>query len=101
MVIIAMAVSNANRASTNLAAAAGRAPLRVPRRPRRATLTRAGEPEEFVRSVHVLEALLPAWFAGASEELGKMARMKELSRHNPLTGTNMSGCVSDEARHLP
>lgn len=48
--VIAMAISNANRASTNLAAAAGRAPLRVPRRPRRATLTRAGEPEEFVRS---------------------------------------------------
>jgi hypothetical protein len=51
-----------------------------------------------VRSVNVLEALLPAWFAGASEELGKMVRMKELTLHNPLTGTNMSGCVSDEAR---
>jgi len=60
-----------------------------------------GLTEEFVRSVNVLEALLPAWFAGASEELGKMARMKELTLHNPLTGTNMSGCVSDEARHLP
>jgi hypothetical protein len=60
-----------------------------------------GLTEEFVRSVNVLEALLPKWFAGASEELGKMARMKELTLHNPLTGTNMSGCVSDEARDLP
>ena len=57
-----------------------------------------GLTEEFVRSVNVLEALLPDWFAGASEELGKMARMKELTLHNPLTGTNMTGCVSDEAK---
>ena len=27
-----------------------------------------------------------------------MARMKELTLHNPLTGTTMTGCVSDEAR---
>lgn len=57
-----------------------------------------GLTEEFVRSVNVLEALLPDWFAGASEELGKMARMKELTLHNPLTGTTQTGCVSDEAK---
>ena len=59
-----------------------------------------GLTEEFVRSVNVLEALLPDWFDGASEELGKMERLKELTQHNSLTGTNMTGCVSDEAKDL-
>ena len=43
-----------------------------------------GITEEFVRSVNVLEALLPEWFEGATEELGKMERLKELTLHNPL-----------------
>lgn len=59
-----------------------------------------GLTEEFVRSVNVLEALLPEWFEGASEELAKMERLKELTIYNSLTGTNMTGCVSDEAKDL-
>ena len=59
-----------------------------------------GLTEEFVRSVSALEVLLPDWFAGASEELSKMRELKVSSSYNPLTGTNLTGCVSDEAKRL-
>jgi hypothetical protein len=58
--------------------------------------------DEMVRSVASLEAILPSWFAGASELFSEMkdTNMASTTERNPLTGTTMEGCVSNAAKHM-
>ena len=57
--------------------------------------------EELVRSVAALEAMLPSWFGGASALFSEMKdSLTSTTERNPLTGTNMEGCVSNAAKHM-
>jgi hypothetical protein len=59
-----------------------------------------GLTEEYVRSIRMLEVLLPDWFDGASELLLGLQLKRETSEENLLTGTTMTGCLSKESRRL-
>ena len=59
-----------------------------------------GLTEEYVRSIRMLEVLLPDWFDGASELLLNIKLKRETSEENTLTGTTMTGCLSKESRRL-
>jgi len=60
--------------------------------------TFVGLTEEYVRSVSALEALLPTWFAGASELLATIHDTRVTADRNDLTGTKLAGCVSNIAK---
>ena len=59
-----------------------------------------GLTEEYVRSIRMLEVLLPDWFEGASELLLGIKLKRETSEENSLTGTTMTGCLSKESKRF-
>jgi len=59
-----------------------------------------GLTEEYVRSIRMLEVLLPEWFDGASELLLNLKLRRETGEENSITGTSMTGCLSKESKRL-
>ena len=59
-----------------------------------------GLTEEYVRSVRMLEVLLPDWFDGASQLLLTLKLKRETAEKNAVTGTTMTGCLSKESKRL-